>query len=381
MSIRIFERVTDTPPVPGEREPPGAVGKVHLAVLLAGVGLSLVAFVACFMADGTANEFAMAGLEVFPLALLASLAYLGLRRDWARVLSGILAGLLLAGFLLILLFLLLMLQEIEAAGPDTAKWGFMGMAAVISASALVFGRHLRPWLARAIPIDPGDFVHTMALFLVFSISGMNLVPLVAAGTPPVLELVIHDPMQSYITESDLLGMVYGCVWLVLLSFIAAGYGIRRGFACVMARLGLFRQTGRQLGLAFLMGVVLVGVFGVLGWGIDCIWTVFGWPTTDETAIELLFRSVAAPIGALVIGVTAGIGEELVVRGLLQPRLGLVLSNVFFTSLHASQYHWDGLLQVFLLGLVLGLVRKRTGSVVPCMIVHGVYNIVILILLF
>ncbi|MCX7861282.1 MAG: hypothetical protein N2385_14415 [Chloroflexus sp.] len=41
---------------------------------------------------------------------------------------------------------------------------------------------------------------------------------------------------------------------------------------------------------------------------------------------------------MVIGVTAGLGEELGVRGVLQPRLGIWLSNLFFTSLHAFQYN-------------------------------------------
>ncbi len=46
------------------------------------------------------------------------------------------------------------------------------------------------------------------------------------------------------------------------------------------------------------------------------------------------------------------------RGVLQPRLGFLLSNVFWVSLHAGQYNWDGLLGVFVTGLLLGLLRKK-----------------------
>lgn len=86
----------------------------------------------------------------------------------------------------------------------------------------------------------------------------------------------------------------------------------------------------------------------------------------------------SPIGALVIGVTAGLGEELGVRGVLQPRLGIWLSNLFFTSLHAFQYHWDALLVVFVIGMACGLVRKHTNTTTAA-IVHGVYNFVMVML--
>jgi membrane protease YdiL (CAAX protease family) len=79
-----------------------------------------------------------------------------------------------------------------------------------------------------------------------------------------------------------------------------------------------------------------------------------------------------PVGAVVIGVVAGIGEELAVRGVLQPRLGIWLSNLAFTLAHAFQYHWDALLIVFLLGMVLGVLRQKTNTTV-CALVHGTYN--------
>lgn len=86
----------------------------------------------------------------------------------------------------------------------------------------------------------------------------------------------------------------------------------------------------------------------------------------------------SPIGAIVIGITAGVGEELAVRGVLQPRMGLWLSNLFFTSLHAFQYHWDALLVVFVVGLICGVVRNRFNTTTAAL-VHGVYNCVLILL--
>ena len=66
-----------------------------------------------------------------------------------------------------------------------------------------------------------------------------------------------------------------------------------------------------------------------------------------------------------------------VRGVLQPRLGLLLSNLFFTGLHALQYNWDALVTVFVLGLVFGLVRNRTNTTTSA-ITHGSYDFVLTI---
>ena len=100
--------------------------------------------------------------------------------------------------------------------------------------------------------------------------------------------------------------------------------------------------------------------------------------TDDDAVDELFGHAYNPLGALVIGVSAGLGEELAVRGVLQPRLGLLLSNLFFTALHAFQYNLDGLLSVLLVGLFLGVVRQRANTSTSA-IVHGAYDCILLLL--
>jgi membrane protease YdiL (CAAX protease family) len=89
----------------------------------------------------------------------------------------------------------------------------------------------------------------------------------------------------------------------------------------------------------------------------------------------MLKPLITPIGAVVIGVTAGLGEEAAVRGILQPRLGIVLSNLLFTGVHAFQYGFDALLVVFALGVVLGIIRRRTNTTVAC-ITHGTYDFIL-----
>ena len=79
-----------------------------------------------------------------------------------------------------------------------------------------------------------------------------------------------------------------------------------------------------------------------------------------------------------IALCPAIFEELAFRGLLQGRLralfgghaGLVLTGVAFALAHgaslATPIH-------FSLGLYLGTLRERTGSLLPGMLFHALYN--------
>ena len=64
------------------------------------------------------------------------------------------------------------------------------------------------------------------------------------------------------------------------------------------------------------------------------------------------------------------------RGALQPRLGLLPSNLFFTALHGFQYSWDALLSVFVVGMLLGGIRARTNTTTSA-IVHGLYDFLLI----
>jgi membrane protease YdiL (CAAX protease family) len=77
-------------------------------------------------------------------------------------------------------------------------------------------------------------------------------------------------------------------------------------------------------------------------------------------------------GSILLGVSAGIGEELAVRGALQPRLGLWLTSLLFASLHVH-YSWFGMATIAVLGLLLGVIRNRTSTSVA-ILVHSLYDI-------
>lgn len=367
--------------------------RVNLLPFGAGAALLLLLFAAGSAIGGELGALMAASINALPFAVLAVLAYLGAGRpNWAWV-AAPLWLLAMAGALGLTAVGLSIgalaggpLDEQAAAQLTQSDWlrvalVFLGVVGSVIVGGLLALPPARRALARAIPIDPGSFVHTIALVAVVSLGLICTVPLLVLGAPPLLALVDQLPGAVGAERGQtgqLLDLLYGLVWTVPATILAVGFGISRDLRGSLARLGLVRPTGRQAGAAVLIALLLVGGVQLIGLATEWLWGLLGWPVTDDAAFGELIGFAINPIGAVVIGVTAGLGEELAVRGVLQPRLGLLLSNLFFTSLHALQYGWDALLIVFVVGVACGLVRSRTNTSTAA-IVHGVYNFTLVML--
>jgi hypothetical protein len=165
------------------------------------------------------------------------------------------------------------------------------------------------------------------------------------------------------------GAVFG---YVILALAAVGFLMRRDLRATLERLGLTRPRPRDL-LLVVVGVPLL-------WGCN---SGFEWVQQHafHASWEADRRVTEALAGALdrrsmtMVALSAGIGEEITMRGALQPKLGLVLTSLFFAALHI-QYSWYGMGTIFVFGLILGLVRKRTNTAVV-MAMHALYDLLAL----
>jgi membrane protease YdiL (CAAX protease family) len=77
-------------------------------------------------------------------------------------------------------------------------------------------------------------------------------------------------------------------------------------------------------------------------------------------------------------------EEIAFRGIIQGRLARVVTrteSLLITSFAFGIIHMSLVSLPYLaaLGLLLGWLRQRSGSLVPSMVVHGVHNLVVLAL--
>ena len=326
---------------------------------------------------GELGKVALAGLQALPFAMLAMLAYMGTRRTWAKVLAVL--WLACIGIALMVIDITLAWQALGLDPGGSARPVPGGYSALLEEIVAVFAvglvavamllRPVRRLVARVLPIDPESFVHAVALAAVVLLALLAVLPLVVLGQPPLLSMLetIGTDQAGQMRDE-----LYGLLWLVPCSFAMVGYGVRRSFRAALDRLGLVRPSRRYVLIGLGGALVLVAVSWATDAGIGALWTANGWPRTDNEAFEKLMAFAFTPLGAVVLGVSAGLGEEIAVRGVLQPRLGILVSNLFFVSLHGLQYNWDALLSVFVAGLLLALLKQRTNTTTSA-IAHGTYD--------
>lgn len=94
------------------------------------------------------------------------------------------------------------------------------------------------------------------------------------------------------------------------------------------------------------------------------------------------EGLSLPVAILVICVFPAITEEIAFRGLVQywlevsltPAKALMLGSAMFAGLHLSVLSFPYL---FAVGLTLALVRRRTGSLYPGILIHFLHNLIVI----
>jgi membrane protease YdiL (CAAX protease family) len=88
-----------------------------------------------------------------------------------------------------------------------------------------------------------------------------------------------------------------------------------------------------------------------------------------------FARGVSTTGILVLALASSIGEELLFRGLLQPKLGLLPHALFLGFLHqipgGSRWVWVGWATT--IGLAFGVMFQLTGSLLGCVLAHTLVN--------
>jgi len=168
-------------------------------------------------------------------------------------------------------------------------------------------------------------------------------------------------------EQGLLGS--GLVGYVVLAFAAVGTWIRRDTPAALERLGL--RPLRPADYAVIpFGVLLLFGLNLALEVVQRTWFTDMW--LSDQRVSQLIAAELGPVQILMLGLSAGIGEEITMRGALQPRLGIGLTSLLFAALHV-QYSWFGMGVIFCFGLLLGVLRNRTSTTVVIAI-HTIYDI-------
>lgn len=160
----------------------------------------------------------------------------------------------------------------------------------------------------------------------------------------------------------------GLIGNVVLALASVGFLVRRSGRATRERLGLAGFQARDLWVVP-AAVAVLYFFDSGAEALQHAWFPALW-ANDQAFTTALTRGMN-PATALLLGASAGIGEEITLRGALQPRLGIPLTALLFAVLHV-QYSWFGILVIFGIGALLGWLRRTTSTTVA-ITVHGVYD--------
>ena len=190
------------------------------------------------------------------------------------------------------------------------------------------------------------------------------------GRPDVAEV-----LESFPGIMVVLGLVQGAFLVTAIAAAALhASNVRR-------RLGLVRGSATTTDVLFFIG----GSFFILGIGLLLASPLILLYTPDDS-IAVLRASMSWEEGlafALLIGLAPGICEEVFFRGFIQPVfiarwgtcIGVVATALVFALFHIDPMH---VVLAFPMGIWVGFIAARTGSVVPGMLCHasvnGIFNL-------
>ena len=196
----------------------------------------------------------------------------------------------------------------------------------------------------------------------------------------ILALTVFYPVTSFAKAEEIDPALIWFPSLLVGHYVIAGFllllwGLRRDISFA-AFLHLFRGRWREKirqGVAAGCGgwVVTVLVTGAAAG----LFTMIGHDLSAPAEVPAIMVWLAElPIfyKLIIVGVAMTV-EEAFFRGFLQPRLGLVVSSILFALSHFSYGLPFMVVGVFTISLIIGRTLERTGDLLPCIVAHGIFD--------
>ena len=135
----------------------------------------------------------------------------------------------------------------------------------------------------------------------------------------------------------------------------------------------YRLDGETFLVALGLTVVLaIANFSLFAIGRRFAFTRHVYAFFEDEIFPLLREATALDI--IMIAAVAGFSEELLFRGMLQPRMGIIASSLLFGLLHGPDYKlWPFAAWAAVVGAGLGLVYRETENMAIPMLVHAAYD--------
>lgn len=257
-------------------------------------------------------------------------------------------------------FLTLVFGELDL---DTTYLHSVGLTLILTAiwGILVTLPQVRQLFARLMPLNPRSPVHTLALLMAGYLVGQSALALSQGGLGGLAETAVPASIVLFVLSEILFAIV---------GLFGVGFLVRRQGPQLATRLGLEKPQPRHL----LAGIGWIGLLVVLQTIAGAAWAFLNPEQAQllEDVNRLLLAEVDNVWEWLILALAAGIGEELLFRGALQPVLGLGFTAVLFAMVHVQYGYSPIMLFIVFLALVLGLVRRYYNTTIA-IFVHVGYD--------
>lgn len=272
------------------------------------------------------------------------------------------------------------LSDTPPEAAITATAGLIGTLITIfcAGSIYTFVRYdaAREWLAQRLnpkaAYNAQSPVHLVALVLMLALIDYAVMTFLLQGG---VQGIADGIAQTGVQAADL---IFQLVLQLTVTFMGVGLAFRRDLSQTLKRLGVRFPTLQDVVWGIVTGIAFIAVM----YTVNLVWYLFvpeEQIAQDTVAMQQLNQSLATLPLAFLVAFTASIGEELWIRGALQPIFGIGLSTAFFASLHTQAGLTPAILLIALLSVGLGILRQKV-STTAAIIAHFVFNFIPLALL-
>jgi membrane protease YdiL (CAAX protease family) len=194
-----------------------------------------------------------------------------------------------------------------------------------------------------------------------------------------LLIIVGFLYQESIIDAPAMTALSTIALSLIFSFIVFSYMLAKGkkLKQIVSELGLSRKRLTSRYIAFGIGLFLL--FLAIEFGLGIFSEITNIPIPTNVASELANLPFYFYLFIFIVG---PINEEILFRGFLVPRVGIIGSSLVFGLLHyISYFSIAELIAAFAFGIAAGYVFKKTNSLYPSIIGHVLFNFVTVATLF
>ncbi len=150
-------------------------------------------------------------------------------------------------------------------------------------------------------------------------------------------------------------------------FLSLGFLYKKNIKITFLSLGIGYDLKNTIKFTFLGFFEIIAYLFMLG----IILNFFGISDQYKTIEKIESFTPFVIFAAIFIG---PVSEELFFRGFLTQKFGILISSIIFALAHFAYGSYTQIIGTFGMGIILAYIYKNTKSILPCILIHFLYNL-------